>query len=292
MFKKILILLFNLLILALNTISLFCIKTHNIGSIIKLIIFCLAIILFALSYLIKWFKFQKTSKLFYILFILSSIASIIYMIFNSIGILDTLSSVTSLKNYILSTKEKGVFIYILIQCLQVIFLPIPAAIICVVGTIIYGPLLSGLYCTIGILIGSYISYLIGRTFGYKIVSWIVGADNTEKYSEIILKRGGFFLSIAFLLPMFPDDILCFIAGVTKMKFNTFFWITLITRPIGVICMSYFSSGSIIPFKGWGIYAWAIILIMGIIISLLIYKYQDKMQTFILNKVFKKRNKVN
>ena len=287
MLKKILILILNILLLVSNMFVLYGIRTHNISSIVKLLLLCGSIVFFATNHLLRWIKFQKTSKFFYILFIIISISTIIYMILNNIGILDTLSSVTGLKNYILSTKEKGVLVYILIQCLQVIFLPIPAAIICVVGAMIYGPLLSGLYCTIGILVGSYISFWIGRTFGYRIVSWIVGTENTEKYSDIILKRGGFFLCIAFLLPMFPDDILCFIAGITKMKFITFFWITLITRPIGVICMSYFSSGNIIPFSGWGIYAWGIILIIAILLSIFIYKYQDKMQTFILNKIIKK-----
>ena len=175
--------------------------------------------------------------------------------------MDTIPSVDGLKKFILSTKEKGVYVYILIQAAQVIILPIPAAIICIVGSLIYGPFLGGLYCSIGVLVGSFISFILGKTFGYRIVAWIAGKENTDKYSEIIRKRGGFFLFLAFLLPMFPDDILCLIAGITNMKFKTFAWITIITRPIGVICMSYFGGGHIIPFSGWGLYVWSILLVI-------------------------------
>ena len=154
---------------------------------------------------------------------------------------------------------------------------------------VYGPFSGAIYCTIGILIGSYISYAIGKVFGHKIVSWIVGVDNVNKYSEIIRKRGKVFLSLAFLLPMFPDDILCLIAGITDMSFLSFFWITFITRPIGVICMSYFGSGSLIPFSGWGIYVWVAILVLAIAAVILISKYQDKMERFVLQKVFRKKN---
>ena len=176
--------------------------------------------------------------------------------------------------------------------LQVIFLPIPASIICIVGSIIYGPLFGAIYCSIGVLLGSLISFLIGRIFGYKLVSWIVGVSNADKYSEIIRTKGVFFLGLAFLLPMFPDDILCFIAGITKMSFKKFLVITLITRPIGVICMAIFGSGHIIPFSGWGIYAWSIILVVAVALVFVIMKWQDQIQNFVLRKVFRKKIKNN
>lgn len=287
MLKKIIINVLNIIILLLSVSIIYFVKTYNLSFVIKLIMFIVIMLTFALQYIFKWFKYVKLYKFFYVLFLIISIAINAFILLNHFGIIETLSSVVKLKEYILSTKEKGVILYILIQCAQVIFLPIPAAIICVVGTIIYGPFLSGIYCSLGVLIGSYISFIIGRTFGYRIVSWIVGKTNTDKYLDIIRKKGGFFLIIAFLLPMFPDDILCLIAGITKMKFKAFFWIALLTRPIGVLCMSYFSSGSIIPFTGWGIYAWICLLIIGIFASIIIYKYQDKMQNYILRKLFKK-----
>jgi len=289
MIKNIISYLFNIIILILAQIGIFFCPISTINNLFKIIISFSIIVVYLLTYIFKWFKFNRLFKVTYIIFMLSCILSIIYSLLFKLGIIETFSSVHALKDYILSTKEKGVIVYILIQCSQVIFMPIPAAIICVVGTMIYGPLLCGIYCSIGILLGSFISFIIGKTFGYKIVAWIVGKENTDKYSTLIRKRGSFFLIIAFLLPMFPDDILCLIAGITKMKFKTFFWITLITRPIGVICMSFFSSGSLIPFSGWGIYAWIFILIIAIITTILIYKYQDRMQKYLIKKLLKKSN---
>lgn len=288
MTKKILFFLFNSLLLTAVFVCLTFIKVDNISSIIKAILLIGTNIIYFLSIVFKWFKMQKTSKILFVLYITLSLSIIGYTILSKYNIISTISSVESLKSYILSTKEKGVYIYILIQTAQVIILPVPAAIICVVGSLIYGPMLGGLYCSIGILIGSFVSFFIGKTFGYKIVAWIAGKENTDKYSEILRKRGAFFLSIAFLLPMFPDDILCLIAGITNMKFKTFAWVTTITRPIGVICMSFFGSGYVIPFTGWGVYAWIAILVLVVATIFVTYKYQDKMQDFILNKVFKRK----
>lgn len=289
MAKKIFSFIINSLIL---TALFYCLTFLNINSIsntMKCILLIGTNIIYILSIVFRWFKKSKTSKIFFVVYIIISICVIGYCLLCNYGIMDTITSVEGLKKFILSTKEKGVYVYILIQAAQVIILPIPAAIICIVGSLIYGPFLGGVYCSIGVLIGSFISFILGKTFGYRIVAWIAGKENTDKYSEIIRKRGGFFLFLAFLLPMFPDDILCLIAGITNMKFKTFAWITTITRPIGVICMSYFGGGHIIPFSGWGLYVWSILLVIIVAVVVIIYKFQDKLQDFVLNKIFRKKN---
>lgn len=291
MLRKSLSYTFNIIILVI-TFILFIKLEFNVSSCIKLILFFIIIISYVISLIVNLFNFKKISRLFYLIFISTFIISIGYFILYKTNLLDSFSSVNGLKQFILSTGNWGIFTYISIQCAQVVFLPVPAAIICIVGSLIYGPFLGGLYCSIGVIIGSYISFFIGKTFGHRIVSWIVGEEITNKYSQLISNRGGFFLIIAFLLPMFPDDILCLIAGITNINVKSFLLITLITRPIGVICMSYFGSGHLIPFSGWGIYAWAGILVVAIILVVIIYKYQDKMQEAILNKVFKSKRKTN
>lgn len=291
MFKKILFYILSILCILGVFFCMIFGEISTLSIVYKILISSGVVILFSLNLLFKWFNLQVLSKISITSFVILSIFAILYTIMYRLNLLYIFSSVTTLKDYILSTQEKGVFVYILIQFLQVVFLPIPASVICIAGSLIYGGLLGAVYCSIGVLLGSYVSYTLGRVFGYRLVSWIVGKDNTDKYSDILRKRGGFFLALAFLLPMFPDDILCFIAGVTKMSFRKFFWITFVTRPIGVICMAFFGGGYIIPFTGWGIYAWAVILVLAVASVVVVYKWQDNIENFILNKVFKrKRNK--
>lgn len=289
MLKKILFYIFNILLLITSICCLVFGNITSINSVVRYILLLSPQILFLLSILFKMFNRKILYKLFLSTYIVLVVSIIIYTLLFKLNILSVFSSVTSLKNYILSTAEKGILVYILIQILQVVFLPIPASIICIVGSLIYGPWLGGLYCCIGVLVGSYLSYFIGKVFGYKLVTWIVGKENTDKYSDILRKRGGVFLSLAFLLPMFPDDILCFIAGTTKMRAKTFLWITLITRPIGVVCMALFGSGYLIPFSGWGIYAWGVILVVAVALVYIIFRWQEQIQNYILSKIFRKNN---
>ncbi|MBE5735743.1 MAG: TVP38/TMEM64 family protein [Clostridiales bacterium] len=275
------------LILLVSTIILITICDTS-KPILHIVLICVPQVLLILSYIFDWLNHGVLSKLFKTSFVISCVIIITYIVMIRLGIFDKFSSVSALRQYIISSGNLGIFVYITIQLLQVVFLPIPASIICIVGSLIYGPVLGGLYCSIGVVLGSIISYIIGNVFGFKLVSYIIGKDKAIKYSDILRKRGVLFLAIAFLLPMFPDDILCFVAGVTKIPIKKFLLVTLITRPIGVICMSIFGSGYLIPFSGWGIYVWMGILVVAVAIMLIMFKWQDKMQDWIISKVFRKK----
>ncbi len=241
------------------------------------------------SLLSAFFRFKKKTLPYRMLLVVNIILCVVvfaWSLFSKYDMLQVFSSIATFKQFILSTGEKGMIIYVLIQIIQVLFVPIPAMIITLTGVAIYGPLLGSLLCTLGVLIGSYGSFLIGRIFGAKLVTWVVGKENATKYANLINQRGKFFLIIAFLLPLFPDDILCLIAGITSMKFKHFFWIALITRPIGVICMSYFGGGYVIPFTGWGLFVWPFILVFAIAAVVASTKYQPQIEGWILSKLSK------
>ena len=80
--------------------------------------------------------------------------------------------------------------------------------------------------------------------------------------------------------------------MTTMTYSDFIQIASITRSIGVICMCYFGGGYVIPFAGWGLYVWGVLLLLIIIAVIMIYKYQDKIEDFIIKKIYnyKKHNK--
>lgn len=199
--------------------------------------------------------------------------------------LQIFNSVQTFKDFILSTGPYGMIVFSLIQLLQVMFVPIPSMIIVLTGVLIYGPFLTSVLCVIAVLSGSILSFTLGKTFGFRLVSWIVGRDNALKYASVLNKRGKFFLTIAFLLPLFPDDALCLIAGMTTMKYSDFILIASVTRPIGVICMCYFGGGYIIPFSGWGLYVWGVLLVLIVVAVIMVYKYQDKIEDFIIKKIY-------
>ena len=77
-----------------------------------------------------------------------------------------------------STGSWGMVVYVLIQILQVVILPLPAIVCYVPGAVIWSPLVATLLASLGVIIGSLICYFLGKQFGRKALIWIAGKDAT------------------------------------------------------------------------------------------------------------------
>lgn len=126
----------------------------------------------------------------------------------------------------------GPVCFILIQIVQVIYPVIPGGLTCIVGHVLFGPLYGFIYNFTGIFTGSVLAFLLARRYGEIFVRSFVSQATYDKYIGY-LDRGKFFerfLAAAFILPGFPDDFLCMVAGMSKMSLKKFAWITLIAKP--------------------------------------------------------------
>lgn len=225
-------------------------------------------------------KLQRIAivALFIMLFILS-----VYFVLNFCGLWEKLNSVSKFKSFILSLGFYGRSAFVLFQFLQVTFIPIPSPILIIAGSIIYGPFQAGLLSLAGILLGSAFAFFLGKIFGQKIVRFMVGKEAQKKWTKF-LNNCKFSFVLMMLLPCFPDDILCLVAGLTDMSW-TFFMVTqFITRPIGIFSVSIFSSGNLIPYHGWGLIVWAVIFILAFLLIYLSNKYSQNIESF-LKRIF-------
>lgn len=292
MIKKIWFYFFNALCPIVFIINLFLtFNVYNFSIFFKVLIVLVSTVLSLISVILSIKKLkQSLSRFLLCLNFLGVIIVCIYSILANYNMLQIFASVQTFKDFILSTGPYGMIVYTLIQLLQVMFVPIPSLIITLTGVLIYGPFVASVLCCIAVVGGSILSFTLGKTFGFKLVAWVVGRDSALKYASVLNKRGKFFLTIAFLLPLFPDDALCLIAGMTTMEYKDFILISSITRPIGVICMCYFGGGYIIPFTGWGLYVWGFLLVLIIIAVIMVYKYQDKIEDFIIKRIYNYKKK--
>ncbi|WP_422804009.1 TVP38/TMEM64 family protein [Streptococcus sp. FT1-55] len=129
----------------------------------------------------------------------------------------------------------GIFaplLFILVQIIQVVYPVIPGGLTCVVGHALFGPLWGFVYNFTGIFLGSIFAFLLARRYGETFVKSFVSDQTYDKYITY-LDKGKFFerfLAAAFILPGFPDDFLCMVAGLSKMSLKKFVVITLISKP--------------------------------------------------------------
>ncbi|GET74677.1 VTT domain-containing protein [Streptococcus dysgalactiae subsp. equisimilis] len=124
-------------------------------------------------------------------------------------------------------------LFIFIQIVQVVYPVIPGGLTCVLGHVVFGPFLGFIYNTVGIFIGSLISFMLARKYGAQFAKIFVSDDTYNKYIPCLDKGKYFerFLAAAFILPGFPDDFLCMVAGLGKMSLRKFTAIFLLAKPV-------------------------------------------------------------
>ena len=228
----------------------------------------------------KWFRILIGVLVLAILFVGG------FLLLYFTGLWEKFNSVDKVRILIQELGFWGRFTFFLLQVLQVTIIPIPSTVLTIAGAIVFGPLQGALLSLAGILLGSALAFLLGQTFGKKLVAFMVGKENCEKWSKFLSKAKYSFV-IMMLLPMFPDDILCLVAGLTDMSWAFFMATNLIARPIGVFLTSFLGSGDFIPYSGWGLAVWGVILLISGFAIYFSTKYQKDIEKILIKKFHKK-----
>ena len=156
------------------------------------------------------------------------------------------SSDDALTAYIKKAGILAPLLFIFIQILQVIFPVVPGGASCLAGVLAFGPILGFLYNYIGLCIGSLFAFFISRKFGTKIIHKLFQEKTINKYLTYIhQKKFDKIFLLGIFLPGAPDDLLCYIAGITDMTLKKFTLIILTGKPLALL--GYSLGVSILPF---------------------------------------------
>lgn len=122
----------------------------------------------------------------------------------------------------------------------------------------------------GVMLSSFMLYVLGRFGGYSLAKRIIGEEDCEKASDLLNNKGIIYFPIMMLFPIFPDDALVMVAGTLKMSLKWFIPSIVIGRGIGVATIIF--GLSIVPFdKFTTVWHWIIfILICALGIALIFF----------------------
>jgi len=228
----------------------------------------------------------KFLRLFLSVIILVAILILGYIIFKLTGVWEKVNSIDKLKAIVESGGVFSFIVFVLLQILQTTVLQIPAIFVTIAGTLVFGTWTAFILSFIAVMIGSIIMFWVGRKAGRKFLYWLAGKEDADIWIKR-MSNGKYLFFLMMIFPLFPDDILCVVAGLTNMSFGFFFWTNMIARSLGIACTVFFGSGTIIPFKGWGLIVWGIVILLVATLFYLSVKYKDKIDN-ISKQIFKRR----
>ena len=196
------------------------------------------------------------------------------------GFFQVIGSPEQMGEYIVRSAPWSHLTYFGVQILSVVIAPIPSNITAAAGAYLFGLWPSFLLTWGAVAAGSALVFALARVLGRQFAAQFVSEKLSERYLDLIRRKRDTFLSLAFLFPFFPDDILCILAGLTDISFRRFFLLVLLTRPWGLLVSCMVGSATL------SIPLWGMILlgIAGLAVFLLAMKYGDRVEQAVIDRL--------
>lgn len=99
---------------------------------------------------------------------------------------------------------------------QTVVAPIPGQMINLVAGYLYGWAAALLYSWLGQLLGAALAMGLARTAGRPLVERLVPPATLDRLDRLAVRQGWRFFFLVFLIPGLPDDVFCFLAGLTQL----------------------------------------------------------------------------
>jgi len=131
-----------------------------------------------------------------------------------------------LRDLIIHAGNLGYALVVLLLLLSVP-LPIPSSSVVLASGYVYGVVMGTIISLIGVLIGGTISFFLVRYFGRKLLERLVDKHHIIHFNHLFKKRGVIIAFIAFLIPIFPDDTVMLLLGLTPIRYSVFLMIAFI-----------------------------------------------------------------
>lgn len=149
------------------------------------------------------------------------------------------SSVPAFRAYVLRFGALGPVVLTAVQAIQVILPVLPGFLGCAVGAGLFGAA-GGFVCNyLGISLGSLIAFWLAQRFGLPLVRQMVPLQKYQRVTDWVCRRKRYtlVLFLAILLPLAPDDYLCWLSGLSGYPSRRFFWIIVLGKPWCILAYS-------------------------------------------------------
>ena len=145
------------------------------------------------------------------------------------------SSPQQLRDWVGEWGVAAPLIFIALQILQVVIFIIPGEVPQIAAGYLFGFWWGTLYSVGGIAAGSAVNFWLARWLGVPFVRRLFKPQSIETVNRIAgssRAQIGFFL--LFLIPGIPKDILCYVAGLSPMRFFYFLGVSTLGRLPGIV----------------------------------------------------------
>lgn len=160
-------------------------------------------------------------------------------------------------------------VFILVQAVQVVIAPIPGQFVALASGYLFGSIPGTIYSLTGVLVGSAVAFTLAKRYGRTLVEKLLHDDVLTRFDGFVERVGLPGLLAFVLIPGLPDDVICFLAGLTKWRLRTFIAVISIGRlpayVVTVVAGGEFADGQLTTG----------LLLVGVVIGLSAFGYRNQ-----------------
>ena len=199
--------------------------------------------------------------------IFSLIATLSALYYFHDGILQTLSWFSSRDAIATSMQHSGLWgpiVLFILFVLQVFLAFIPGQALMVASGYLYGFWGGFLLSWLSLVVGGEIAYVLARSYGRPFAEKWISPTVLERWNKAAAGQGIAFFAISLVMPLVPNDAMCYVAGLGTISRIRFSIANLLGR--GMACLITSAAGAFggnLSWQGWAILI-AIFVIVGIV----------------------------
>jgi uncharacterized membrane protein YdjX (TVP38/TMEM64 family) len=166
---------------------------------------------------------------------------------------------------------------ILLHVAQVLLAPIPGQVIDAANGYLFGTAWGTVYSLIGVIAGSSLAMALARRFGRPWAERLIKRETLERLDSYSQQRGALFFFLIFLFPFLPDDVACFLAGLTTLPLPELVVLAAIGRLPGIFVANFVGANAAALTR-----TQVAFFITGLAaIALAFWRYQDRVELAML-----------
>jgi len=166
---------------------------------------------------------------------------------------------------------------ILLYVTQVLLAPIPGQAIDTVNGYLFGTAWGTIYSLVGVIAGSSVAMALARRFGRPWAERLIRKETLERLDGYSRQRGALFFFLVFLFPFLPDDVACFLAGLTPLPLAELVVLAAIGRLPGIFVANFVGANAAALTQTQGAFFIAVLAA----IALAFWRYQERVEVAML-----------
>jgi len=181
-----------------------------------------------------------------------------------------------IETFVVSFGFAAPAVFIIIQVLQVLLAPFPGEATGFVGGFLFGTAKGFLYSSIGLTVGSWVNFLLGRLLGKRYVRKMIPDVQLARMDSLLKHQGIIVVFVLFVFPGFPKDYLCLFLGLSTIPMKVFMILATVGRMPGTLMLSLQGASAFEQRYGW------FVLILGACLAIiyLAYRYRENLYQWV------------